>query len=108
MDGCNDATDNDGEEKIKLAQLFQPFNRLGQEPSNVEGTGIGLMVSKRLIEWRGGEIGMQSTVGMGRVLWFELSQAVAPTLARGSLTACVASGAWSAWRCVAYPALCGG
>lgn len=49
----------------KLAQLFQPFNRLGQEGSAAEGTGIGLVVSKRLVELMGGEIGVQSTVGVG-------------------------------------------
>src|SRR5665647_3456111 len=40
----------------KLTQLFQPFNRLGQETSAEEGTGIGLVVSKRLVELMGGEI----------------------------------------------------
>ncbi|WP_420130791.1 sensor histidine kinase [Rhodoferax ferrireducens] len=68
----------------KLAQLFQPFNRLGQEASNVKGTGIGLVASKRLIELMGGEIGVQSTVGMGSVFWFELNRAVAPLLAPGA------------------------
>ncbi len=38
----------------KLAQLFQPFNRLGQESSAVEGTGIGLVVTKQLVELMGG------------------------------------------------------
>ena len=57
----------------KLAQLFQPFNRLGQEASGEEGTGIGLVVSKRLVELMGGVIGVESTVGVGSVFWFELS-----------------------------------
>ena len=56
----------------KLAQLFQPFNRLGQEGSAEEGTGIGLVVSKRLVELMGGVIGVESTVGVGSVFWFEL------------------------------------
>ena len=47
----------------KLAQLFQPFNRLGQEASGEEGTGIGLVVTKRLVELMGGAIGVESTVG---------------------------------------------
>ena len=56
----------------KLAQLFQPFNRLGQEASAEEGTGIGLVVTKRLVELMGGAIGVESTVGEGSVFWIEL------------------------------------
>jgi len=56
----------------KLAQLFQPFNRLGQEVGGQEGTGIGVVVAKRLIELMGGVIGVESTVGVGSVFWFEL------------------------------------
>ncbi|MDB5969337.1 MAG: sensor hybrid histidine kinase [Hydrocarboniphaga sp.] len=57
----------------QLAQLFQPFNRLGQEASIEEGTGIGLVVCKRLVELMGGVIGVKSTVGKGSVFWFELN-----------------------------------
>ena len=56
----------------QLAQLFMPFNRLGQEEKDTEGTGIGLVVSKRLIEWMGGKIGVESTLGEGTVFWIEL------------------------------------
>ena len=56
----------------KLSQLFQPFNRLGQEAGLEEGTGIGLVVSKRLVELMDGEIGAQSTEGVGSVFWIEL------------------------------------
>ncbi|MFA5171406.1 MAG: ATP-binding protein [Sulfuriferula sp.] len=59
----------------KLAQLFQPFNRLGQEAGVEEGTGIGLVVSKRLIELMEGELGVESTVGVGSVFWIELKVA---------------------------------
>jgi len=62
----------------KLAQLFQPFNRLGQEASAEEGTGIGLVVSKRLVELMGGEIGVESTVGAGSRFWVELNLASEP------------------------------
>jgi PAS domain S-box-containing protein len=64
----------------KLAQLFQPFNRLGQEASAEEGTGIGLVVSKRLAELMQGEIGAESSVGVGSIFWIELNQAVSPQL----------------------------
>jgi signal transduction histidine kinase/AmiR/NasT family two-component response regulator len=57
----------------QLAQLFQPFNRLGQKANVEEGTGIGLVVSKRLVELMRGIIGVESTVGEGSVFWFELN-----------------------------------
>jgi PAS domain S-box-containing protein len=60
----------------KLDQLFQPFNRLGQEANGEEGTGIGLVVAKQLIQLMGGSIGVESAVGVGSVFWFELSVGV--------------------------------
>jgi PAS domain S-box-containing protein len=67
----------------KIAQLFQPFNRLGQESNTVEGTGIGLVVCKRLVEWMGGVIGVESTVGEGSVFWIELNLTAEPQRAVG-------------------------
>ena len=62
----------------QLAQLFQPFNRLGQETSTEEGTGIGLVVTKQLVELMGGVIGVESSVGVGSVFWVELAASSAP------------------------------
>jgi PAS domain S-box-containing protein len=63
-----------------LKQLFQSFNRLGRESTAEEGTGIGLVMSKRLVELMGGSIGVESSVGVGSVFWFDLNAAVAPGL----------------------------
>ncbi len=64
----------------KQRQLFQPFNRLGQEHGAEEGTGIGLVMSKLLVELMGGKIGLCSTVGAGSTFWFDLDETVAPVL----------------------------
>jgi len=74
----------DGLAAEQLAQLFQPFNRLGQEANVEEGTGIGLVVSKRLIELMGGAIGVESTVGTGSVFWIELDLTAAPRAGAGA------------------------
>ncbi|MEP6874233.1 MAG: HAMP domain-containing sensor histidine kinase, partial [Burkholderiales bacterium] len=56
----------------QLKSLFQPFNRLGREASGVEGTGIGLVVTKRLVDLMGGTIGVSSSVDKGSTFWLEL------------------------------------
>jgi PAS domain S-box-containing protein len=66
----------------QIQQLFQPFNRLGQESSNEEGTGIGLVVTKQLVELMGGEIGVESQVGVGSVFWVELNASTIPKLSQ--------------------------
>ncbi len=66
----------------KLLQLFQPFNRLGQENGIEEGTGIGLVVTKQLIELMGGAISVKSTVGIGSEFCIELLRDVTPQPAR--------------------------
>jgi len=68
----------------KLTQLFQPFNRLGQENGAEEGTGIGLVVTKQLVELMGGTIGVESTVGVGSEFWIELARDVIPRLTAGN------------------------
>lgn len=57
----------------RLGDLFQPFNRLGAEFSNIEGSGIGLTITHRLVEMMGGEMGVESTFGVGSTFWLELA-----------------------------------
>ncbi|MBQ0712156.1 MAG: transporter substrate-binding domain-containing protein [Porticoccus sp.] len=56
----------------QAAQLFQPFERIGAETRNIEGTGIGLTITKELIELMGGSVGVDSDPGKGSTFWLEL------------------------------------
>jgi len=58
----------------QLRALFQPFNRLGRDAS-IEGSGIGLVLTKRLVELMGGTIGVHSTPGTGSTFWIDLRSA---------------------------------
>jgi signal transduction histidine kinase/CheY-like chemotaxis protein len=70
-----------GLSEAQLKELFQPFNRLGQEGGGTEGTGIGLVLTKRLVEMMGGNIGVASTPGSGSTFSIELKPAMPVSLA---------------------------
>jgi CheY-like chemotaxis protein len=57
----------------RIGDLFQPFNRLGAEAGEIEGTGIGLTITHRLVDMMGGEMGVDSTLGVGSTFWLELA-----------------------------------
>lgn len=63
---------------MEVASLFRPFNRLGQEHGKEVGTGVGLVVTRKLVESMGGTIGVESEVGRGSFFWFKMPAAGAP------------------------------
>ena len=69
-----------GMDAAQLAQLFQPFNRLGREAGPVEGTGIGLVISLRLAELMGGTLRARSIAGEGSTFILELPRAASAPL----------------------------
>jgi len=69
----------EGIAKDKQQKIFQPFSRLGAEATETEGTGIGLTLTKRLVELMDGRIGFESAEGQGSTFWIDLPQAKEPT-----------------------------
>ncbi len=61
----------------RLPRLFEPFERLGAESTAVEGTGIGLALSRQLAQLMGAELGVESTLGVGSTFWIDLPAAEA-------------------------------
>jgi signal transduction histidine kinase/ActR/RegA family two-component response regulator len=61
-----------------LSLLFEPFERLGAEHGNIEGTGIGLALCRRLAEAMGGRVDVETTLGRGSTFWVELPVVEAP------------------------------
>jgi len=66
------ADTGEGLSETQISQLFEAFNRLGAERLEIEGTGIGLVITKRIIELMDGFIGVESEVGKGSVFWIEV------------------------------------
>ena len=64
--------DGPGISEVSLKRLFEPFERLGAENSTVEGTGIGLTITKNLVDQMGGKISVESVVGEGSSFWLDM------------------------------------
>jgi signal transduction histidine kinase/CheY-like chemotaxis protein len=71
----------------KQGEIFQPFSRLGAEATETEGTGIGLTLTKRLVELMDGRIGFESAEGQGSTFWIDLPQAEKPAAREKTRTA---------------------
>ena len=69
-----------GIEKEGLNELFKSFNRLNEENGNIEGSGIGLVITKNLVELMGGNIGVESKVNKGSTFWVEFPVVTPPAL----------------------------
>lgn len=59
----------------KMTRLFTPFERLGAEQTGIEGSGIGLTLTKHLVEVMHGKLTLESTEGQGTIVWVDLPSA---------------------------------
>jgi PAS domain S-box-containing protein len=84
------------------ARLFEPFQRLGADQTGVQGTGLGLALSRGLVEAMGGTMGVESAVGSGTTFWLELSEAQRPVIADEEMEAAPAASASNGPRTVLY------
>ena len=99
------ADTGEGIAAVKLARLFTPFDRLGVESSGVEGTGLGLALSKSLVEAMGGALHVQSEPGVGSTFSVELAIVAGPAAEAEGLAAgsgAVAAGAPVTQRTILY------
>ncbi len=78
-----------------VQKLFTPFERLNAANLEIEGTGLGLVLSKRIVTAMNGTLGVESVLGQGSTFWVELPSAVAPVEALAELAA---KQAWQAPR----------
>jgi PAS domain S-box-containing protein len=89
-----------GLEPSSISRLFVPFERLNAAATGVEGSGLGLALSKSMVEGMGGRIGVESEVGVGSTFWVELRRAEAPRLSEAPLAES------NSLAPVEYPATC--
>ncbi|CAK0772798.1 putative Histidine kinase [Azospirillaceae bacterium] len=68
----------------KVSELFKPFNRLGMEGRGIEGTGIGLTITRQLVQLMNGDIGVRSVINLGTDFWVDLPLANAVVVAPSS------------------------
>nr|WP_286191928.1 PocR ligand-binding domain-containing protein [Roseomonas genomospecies 6] len=75
------ADDGPGIPPEKHSQIFEPFNRLGAETTEIEGTGVGLTITKRMMEAMDGRIGFETEMGRGTTFWVEVPASPGPLTA---------------------------